>query len=195
MLNKSLFAVLAAPLVMLAACQPAVQTPPLAGAALGGPFELTNEKGVRVKDSAFAGSYRLVYFGYTFCPDVCPVDLQKLMQGLKSLEKSDPAKAAKIQPIFITVDPARDNPAALTQFVQAFHPRLTGLTGSEAELAAVRKAYGVYSALGEKRADGGYTVDHSRSAILYGPKGEPIANIAQDGAPDTIAADIGRWVK
>ena len=130
----------AALLLGLAACtsQPAGE-PPLAGARIGGPFTLTDQNGRQVSDTAFAGKYRMVYFGYTFCPDVCPTALQHLMQGLKAFTADAPAEAAKIQPIFITVDPARDTPAVMKQYVAAFDPRLIGLTGSEAEIAAVAK--------------------------------------------------------
>ena len=112
--------------------------PPLKGATMGGPFTLTDQNGRRVSDRDFAGKYRLVYFGYTFCPDVCPVDLQVIGAGLRRFEASDPARAARVQPIFITVDPARDTPAVLRQYVAAFHPRLIGLTGSAEEIAARR---------------------------------------------------------
>ena len=181
--------------LLLVACQAAPNEAPLAGAKMGGPFTLTSQTGAKVSDTQFAGQYRLIYFGYSFCPDVCPVDLQKLMQGMKLLEKQDPAKARTIQPIFITIDPARDTPAVLKQYVAAFHPRLIGLTGSEAEIAAVAKEYAIYY----RKADGGtpdaYLVDHARQATLYGPKGEPIALIPQDGTPEEIAAELAKWVR
>ena len=196
MLNKSHIGPLLALSLLLAACQKGAQeAPPLAGASLGGPFALTSESGKIVKDSDFAGQYRLVYFGYTFCPDVCPVDVQKLMAGLSALEKSAPKTGAKIQPLFISVDPARDTPAALTQFTDAFHPRLIGMTAPEAELAPVIKAYGAYAKLGEKRPDGSYLVDHTRNALLFGPKGEPLAIIKHDGSAQEIAAELDRWVE
>jgi len=170
------------------------EAPPLAGAKLGGPFTLTDQDGKRVSDAQFAGRYRLMYFGYTFCPDVCPVDVQKLMQGFRLLERDQPAKAAKLQPIFITVDPARDTPAALKQFVRSFHPRLIGLTGSDAEIAAVAREYGISYEKREGATPGTYLMDHVRSTILYGPDGKPIAIVAQDGTPEQIAAELGKWV-
>ncbi|MET0376984.1 MAG: SCO family protein, partial [Rhizorhabdus sp.] len=121
----------------------APETPPLAGSSIGGPFTLTDQDGKKVSDTDFAGKYRLIYFGYSWCPDVCPVDVQNLMKGYRKIEAEDPALAAKIQPIFITIDPARDTPAALRQFVRAFHPRLIGLTGTEAEIAAVAKQFAI----------------------------------------------------
>lgn len=183
-------------LLLLAACgQGKDAPPPLAGAKMGGPFTLTSEDGKPVSDSDFKGKYRLVYFGYTFCPDVCPVDVQKLMMGLKALEKSDAAKAAKIQPLFITVDPERDTPEALKQFTDAFHPRLIGLTGTPDQIAAVAKEYGVYYQKSKGVTPGSYLVDHSRSAVLYGRAGEPLAIIPEQGKPGEIAVELDRWVK
>src|SRR3954462_8905425 len=100
---------LAAP---LASCGSAAQ-PPLAAAAIGGPYSLVDQNGRAVSDRDFAGRYRIVYFGYTHCPDVCPTDLATISQALTLFEKKDPARAAKVQPLFITVDPARDTPAVL----------------------------------------------------------------------------------
>src|SRR3546814_15893830 len=94
-------------------------------------------------DSDFAGKYRLVYFGYSFCPDICPVDLQKLMRGLSQFEKTDAARGAKVAPLFITVDPERATPEALKPFVERYHPRLPGLTGPPEPTARLAQAYGV----------------------------------------------------
>ncbi|HWW65550.1 MAG TPA: SCO family protein [Sphingomonadaceae bacterium] len=194
---RAVFLPLAAAALMLSACQQGPKEGPLAGAAIGGPFSLIDQNGKPVRDTDFAGQYRLIYFGYTFCPDACPTDLQALMQGFRQFEKTDPAKAAKLQPIFITVDPARDTPAALKSFVSAFHPRLIGLTGSEAEIKKVATEYGVYYS---KQAPAGddknaYLVDHSRTATLYGPDGKPIALIPQDGTPDEIASELDEWIR
>jgi protein SCO1 len=195
-MNRSLFTIFTALLVSLSACSGgAPETPPLSGAKMGGAFTLTDQDGHKVSDTQFAGQYRLIYFGYTFCPDVCPLDVQKLMQGYAALEAKDKAAALKIQPIFISVDPARDRPAALKQFVSAFHPRLIGLTGTEAQIEAVAKAYGVYFERTKPDAAGAYLVNHSNNAILYGPKGEPIDIIAQGKSPGEIADQLRRWVK
>ena len=178
---------------MLSGCSPSEQ-PPLAGAKIGGPFTLTDQDGRKVSDSAFAGKYRLIYFGYTFCPDICPTDVQTLMKGYKELEKSNSGLAAKIQPIFITIDPARDTPDKVKQFVRAFHPKLIGLTGSEAEIAAVARHYAIFYKKQEP-AEGseGYLMDHSRQAMLFGPQGEPIALITQDKDAAAVVADLERW--
>lgn len=180
----------------LGACSPpAPDAPPLAGATIGGPFTLVNQDGATVTARDYDGRYRLMYFGYAFCPDVCPVDLQKLMAGYAALEKSDPAVAAKVAPIFVSIDPERDTPPVLKQYVSAFHPKLTGLTGTPQQIAAAAKAYAViYSKDGEPGASN-YLMNHSRIAYLFGPKGEPIALVSHDGTPETIAAELKRWVR
>jgi protein SCO1 len=182
--------------LIVAACgQPATESPPLKGARLGGPFSLTSEDGTRISDSAFAGQYRIVYFGYTFCPDVCPVDVQRLMQGLKRFETQYPERAAKVQPIFISIDPNRDTPEALASFTDAFHPRLIGLSGTEAELEPVKKAYGIFAEKDDPKAKTNYLMSHSNTAILFGPKGEPIAPLSHDEGPEKVAAELDQWVK
>lgn len=194
MMNRLIVPFLAG--LLLISCSPGADAPPpLAGAKMGGSFTLSNQDGAKVSDSVFQGQYRLVYFGYTFCPDVCPVDVAQLMKGYATLEASDKAKADKLQPIFVSVDPARDTPAALKEFVSAFHPRLIGLTGSEAEIADVAKRYGVYFERATPNAEGGYLVSHSNNAVLYGPKGEPIAIIPHDKGPEEVAAELARWIK
>jgi protein SCO1/2 len=178
----------------LAACSsdsPASR-PPLEGARIGGPFALTNQDGRRITDAGFAGKYRVMYFGYTFCPDVCPVDVQKIGAAMKLLDGSDPALAQRIVPIFVTIDPARDTPAVLKQFVSAFHPRLVGLTGSADEIARIAKEYGVYYKRGEGTA-GGYMMDHSRQVYLMAPDGKPLALLPQEQSPQAIADEIKRW--
>ena len=178
-------------------------TPPLAGAKIGGPFTLTDQNGKTVSDTDFAGRYRLIYFGYSYCPDICPVDLQKLMRGLAAFEKSDPARGAKVAPIFITVDPERDTPAALKPFVSRYHPRLLGLTGTSEQIAAVAKAFVVTYNKVPGSAPDRYLMAHSQLAFLMGPDGKPLALLPLDdpstepdeGAPGKVAADLAKWVK
>jgi protein SCO1/2 len=193
-MNKT-FTRLAASLLALAGCQSQTAEPPLAGARLGGPFSLTDQNGHRVTDTQFAGRYRLVYFGYTFCPDACPADMQILMSGLKLFEQRDAAAAAKVQPIFITIDPQRDTPPVLKQWVSAFHPRLIGLVGTPAETAAVAKEYAVIYQKVETPGSTSYLMDHTRTAVLFGPKGEPIALIPQDQTAEVAAAELAKWVQ
>jgi protein SCO1/2 len=155
----------------------------LVGAAIGGDFALAGPDGRTVRWADFAGRYRIVYFGYTYCPDVCPLDLQHIMAGYRLLEKSDPAKAAKIQPIFITVDPQRDTPAVVGRYVAAFHPRLIGLTGTVDQIEAVKKAFVVVAGKeGPPDARQDYLVNHSRTPFLFGPDGKPIALVPFDDA-------------
>ncbi len=186
---------------LLSACNPSsnstansAEEPPLAGAKIGGTFTLTNQDGGKTSDSDMVGQYRIMYFGYSYCPDVCPVDLQKVMQGLAVAEKSEPQLAKKIQPIFVTIDPERDGPEQLKQYVSAFHPRLIGLTGSAEEIADVAKKFLIIYNRREVEGMSEYLMDHSRQAYLFGPQGEPLAMLPYDGTPDEVAAEIQRWV-
>ena len=114
---------------------------------------------------------------------------------MRQLEASDPEVAAKVQPIFISVDPERDTPAVLKEYVSAFHPRLIGLTGTPEEIAAVAKEFGVYYMKEQTEGASDYLVNHSRIAMLFGPKGEPIAIIPHDQGAAAIAEELKRWVK
>ena len=160
---------------------PAAPAGNLAGATLGGAFTLTNQNGQTVREADFGGQYRLIYFGYVFCPDVCPTDLALLGRGLQAFEQQSPALGAKVAPIFITIDPHRDTPAVLQPFVAAFHPRLVGLTGTPAQIAAVTQAYGVYSRRMETGDTENYLMDHSAMVYLYGADGRPIAFLPHQG--------------
>ena len=181
----------------LAGCSPGTDAParpPLEGARIGAPFALTDQDGRPRTDRDFAGKWRVMYFGYTFCPDVCPVDVQKVGAGLKLVEQDDAAKGAKVVPVFVTVDPTRDTPPVLKQFTSAFHPRMVGLTGPPSAIAALAKGYGVYFKLHPPGPGGGYLVDHSRQAYLMDPAGKPIALLPTDKTPRDVADEIERWV-
>ncbi len=181
----------------------AVDYVPIAAPNIGGAFTLVNQDGKTVTDAAFAGRYRLVYFGYSFCPDICPVDVQKLMRGLSQFEKTDAARGAKVVPMFITVDPERDTPAALKSFVGRYHPRLIGLTGTPEQIAAVAKAYVVTYNKVPGSAPDRYLMAHSQLAFLMDPQGKPLALLPLDdpstdpdeGAPDKVAAELAKWVR
>lgn len=178
------------------ACGPATpERAPLDGVKIGGPFSLIDQDGKPRTDRDFAGRYRIVYFGYTFCPDVCPTDVQTIGAGLRAFEKQDAARAAKVVPIFVTVDPKRDTPAVLKAFVSAFHPRMVGLTGTPEAIAAAAKAYGIYAEAEKPNAEGGYLVAHSRFAYLMDPAGKPVALLPQDKTPKDVAAELDRWVR
>jgi protein SCO1 len=183
--------------------QPALKDAPLVGAAIGGPFILTDQDGMRRSDAEFKGQYRIVYFGYTMCPDICTPDMQQLMAGLSQFEKAHPALANKVQPIFVSIDPSRDTPAVLKQFVTAFHPRLIGLTGSEQDIAAVAKSYAVYYQKTEATAPNAYMMSHSQTPFLMDPDGKPLAILpadapntdANEGTAELVAAELANWVR
>ena len=195
MSNKPLLAAALSFAAALPGCGGApAEPPPLAGARVGGPFELVDKTGRTVRWSDFDGKYRVTYFGFTFCPDACPLDVQSLMRGLERFDQQAPGRAAQVQPIFISIDPARDTPEKVGEFTAAFSPRLLGLTGSEAQVAAAAKAFAAYYARG-KETPGGYLMDHSRTAVLSGRKGEPIALLPTDRGPEAVAAELAKWVK
>ena len=195
------FAVLLAPplaLLALAGCGSPAATaePPLAGAAIGGPFTLQDSSGEPVRWSDFDGKYRIVYFGYTYCPDVCPLDMQKLMRGYERFKAAEPALAEEVVPIFISIDPERDTPERVGEFTRAFSDELLGLTGTPEAIAAAAKAFAVYYQKGDVSPGGGYLVDHSAAAYLMGREGQPIALLpleAQDKG-EAIAAELDKWV-
>jgi len=206
-MNKTFTLALSAAL-LLAACggeptQPPLSTAPLAGAAIGGDFTLTDQDGKKRNWQEFNGQYRIVYFGYTNCPDICTPDMQNLMAGLKAFEKSSPKLGTKIQPIFITVDPQRDTQAVLKQFVSAFHPRAIGLTGTDAEIADATKKFAVYSSRVEGSTPESYLMSHSQTPYLMGPDGKPLAIMpadvpnteANEGAPKLVEAELAKWVR
>ncbi|MCA1661504.1 MAG: SCO family protein [Novosphingobium sp.] len=167
--------------------------PPLEGARIGGDFALVDKAGKTVRFGEFAGKYRVVYFGFTYCPDACPNDLQKLMLGFNRFAEAEPAVAARVQPIFVSIDPARDTPQVVGEFAAAFSPRLLGLTGSEAQVAEAAKMFAAYFTKGETRADGGYLMDHSRIAYLMDPQGKPLALLPIDQDAAAVAAELARW--
>jgi protein SCO1 len=194
--------------LLLGACnqtpaQPPLSEAPLAGARIGGPFTLTDQDGKKRSYDEFKGKFRIVYFGYTMCPDICTPDMQQLMAGLTQFEKAHPELAGKVQPIFITVDPARDTPEKLKQFVTAFHPRLIGLTGSEAEIAAAAKSYATTYQKVEGSTPDTYLMSHMQLPYLMGPDGGPLAVLpadrpeseANEGAPEMVAAELATWVR
>ena len=205
-MNKNVTFLIAA--FALAACNPSSeQAPlsqaPLAGAAIGGPFTLTDQDGKQRNYGEFDGKYRIVYFGYTNCPDICTPDVQHLMAGLTQFEKAHPMLAGKVQPLFITVDPKRDTPAILKQFVSAFHPRLIGLTGSDAQIASVAKSVAVHYERVEGSTPESYLMSHSQTPFLMGPDGKPLALLPADtpntepneGDPKLVAAELAQWVR
>lgn len=161
-----------------------------AAAEIGGPFRLTDHTGKRVTDADFRGRFMLLYFGYTFCPDVCPADLQTMGRALDILA----AKGEVITPVFISVDPERDSPAVLKKYVAAFHPRMVGLTGSAAAIKAAAKAYKVYyrAQLGAKPGDTKILMGHTSFIYLVGPDGKAVAAFRGGTRPEVLAKELAR---
>ncbi|WP_419827005.1 SCO family protein [Sphingomonas sp.] len=182
---------------LVAGCHraPDPATAPLAGAAIGGPFSLVDQDGRLVTERAFAGRYRAIYFGYSYCPDVCPTTLQVLMEGFRRFAHAHPADAARLVPIFVSVDPARDTPAVLKRYVAAFGPQLVGLTGSADAIARTAKEYGVYYKAQPAKGASGYLVDHMSQAMLFSPDNKPIALLPTDQGADAVAATFSDWVR
>ena len=155
---------------------------------VGGPFTLVADDGRVVTDHSFPGKYLIVYFGYTACRDVCPTTLNTLAAAMGRLG----AKAARLQPLFITLDPRRDNPAVLHRYVKAFAPTLIGLTGSPAELHRAADEYRVVSVL--RQDDTGYGVDHSSVLFLMAPDGRLVAPVPAGADEMVMARAIGRGI-
>ncbi|MDE2436437.1 MAG: SCO family protein [Sphingomonadales bacterium] len=201
-LTKSRLAALAlaCSVAMLSACsnqQSAdhIQGVDLAGSAIGGPFTLVNKDGKTIKWSDFTGRYRIVYFGYTFCPDACPLDVGVMMRGFNLLAKAHADKAAKVQPIFISVDPARDTPAKVGEFAAAFSPRLLGLTGTQDRVDEAVENFKALALKGKELPGGAYLMDHSRAAYLFDPMGNPVEALPIDQNAEAVAADLAISVK
>ena len=175
--------------------QPPLSQAPLAGAAIGGDFALTGSDGRTVRWSDFAGQWRVVYFGFTYCPDICPTDVQRTAQGLNQFAQQAPELAANIQPIFITIDPERDTPEAVGQFASAFSDDLIGLTGTPEQIADAADKFGVYYRRGATAANGSYLMDHTNITYLFDPDGNPIAMLPTDQGAEAVAAELATWVR
>ena len=186
--------VLALLMAPLASCSGAAEEPPLAGATIGGDFVAVDKAGKTVRFNDFAGKWRIVYFGYSFCPDVCPLDLQHLMQGYHAFAKASPALAKDVQPMFVTIDPERDTPQKVGEYTANFGPELLGLTGTPAQIAAAANMWKVYYARNESKTPGSYLMDHSRAAYLMDRAGKPIALLPSDKDGAAVAAELQKWV-
>ena len=168
----------------LGACSSPSAPPPLEGASMGGPFTLTDQNGRRVSDRDFAGKYRLVYFGYTFCPDVCPIDMQVIGAGLRRFEAEDADRANRVQPIFISVDPARDTPARMRAFLADYHPSFVGLTGTQAQVDSAKANFRVFATRKpDAEAPGGYVVPHTAITYLLDREGRYLAHFGDTVDP------------
>ncbi len=165
--------------------------PPL---SFGGPFALVDHDGRARSDKDFAGRFLLVFFGYTRCPNTCPTGLATMAAALDLLG----AAGDKVQPLFISVDPARDRPAQLKAYVGRFHPRLIGLTGTEQAVAAAARAYRAHRrkvVLADPAGPDDYLVDHSSLTFLIGPAGTWLTLFPHGTDPEFMAAAIRRYLR
>jgi protein SCO1/2 len=156
------------------------------GVALGGPFSLTDHRGRAVTEGSFEGRFLLVYFGFTYCPDVCPTELGTMAAAIDALE----GEGERVTPVLVSVDPERDTPAALAEYVERFHPRMVGLTGTPEQVAAAARAYRVYYAKVQRPEMSQYLMDHSSFIYLVGPDGRVRTMFRPNTAPEAIAAAI-----
>jgi cytochrome oxidase Cu insertion factor (SCO1/SenC/PrrC family) len=159
------------------------------GTAIGGPFTLVDQNGATRRAEDFHGQLMLIYFGYTYCPDVCPTELQTMSDALDQLGE----KGATIQPIFITVDPQRDTPTQLKAYAANFNPRLLALTGSAAQIAEAARAYKVFYQP-VKQADGDYLMDHSSIVYLMDRNGRYLAHFGGNLTAEKMAVAIAKYL-
>jgi cytochrome oxidase Cu insertion factor (SCO1/SenC/PrrC family) len=156
------------------------------GMVLGGPFQLTDHTGRQVTESDFTGRFMLVYFGFTYCPDVCPTELGTIAAAIDALEDA----GERVTPVLITVDPERDTPAALADYVSRFHPRMVGLTGTPEQVAAAARAYRVFYAKVQRPEMSQYLMDHSSFVYLVGPDGRVRSLFRPETSPEAIAQAV-----
>ena len=186
------FAGLAAAAIFLYLKQPGAPVSPaavsIAGADIGGPFTLTDQTGARVTSAGLIDGPTLIYFGYTFCPDVCPVDVAVMASAVDLLA----GQGFEVTPVFITIDPARDTPEALAYYAEAMHPAMVALTGTEAEIRAAADAYRVfYQRVELEDSAAGYLMSHSAFTYFVMPDG--LKALFRNGfPPEEMAGEIAR---
>jgi cytochrome oxidase Cu insertion factor (SCO1/SenC/PrrC family) len=156
-------------------------------ALVGGPFTLTDQHGALVTEGDFAGRYMLIYFGYTYCPDFCPMSLANMTRALDLLP---PERAEQVVPILITIDPERDTVEQLAEYAPLFHPRLVALTGTPEQTKDAARAYRVYSSKAGNGDSDTYLMDHSTFIYLMGPDGKYVRHFSHSATPEEIAAGI-----
>ena len=164
---------------------------PVAAGNFGGAYTLTNHMGESVTDQTYSGQYQLIYFGFTYCPAICPTELSKMTTVLNELG----AEADQIQPLFISVDPERDTVDVMKNYVSLFHPRFIGLTGTVEQIEAIKKAYKVYSAKVDDPQMTEYTVDHSSYIYFMDPEGQLLGLYKITDTAEKGTENIRAWLK
>ena len=162
----------------------------VAGGDIGGPFTLVSETGEVVTDQDVITGPTLIYFGYTFCPDVCPMDTDRNATAVEYLDE----QGVEVTPVFITVDPERDTPEYLAEFTENFHPRMLGLSGSPEQIAAASKAYKTYYKRQASDDPDYYLVDHSSFTYLTFPEHGFVEFFRRDVPPEQLANQIACFV-
>ena len=158
------------------------------GSDIGGPFTLTSHEGERVSSDELIDGPTLLYFGYTWCPDVCPIDTQVMIDAVNRLEE----KGIAVDPVFVTVDPGRDDVEALSHYTDAFHPRMVGLTGTMEEIRRATEAYKAYFSIEKTEPDQeDYLVNHTAFTYFLTPDGLQ-AMFRHNTPPEAMAAEIAR---
>ena len=183
-----------AALCLAAAAPPPPSSPPPLEQLFGGPFALTDHNGRAVTDETFRGRFTLLYFGYTFCPDLCPTNLLTMADALEAL---GPEQAGRVQPLFVTVDPERDGPAALRDYMAHFGPRFLALRGTPARTRAALKAWRIHRRKVPPPAGAdadGYLVDHATLTFLMGPDGGFRTLFPHDTPAEKMAAALRRYL-
>ncbi len=161
-------------------------------ALVGGPFSLVDHTGTRVTEADFAGQSKLMFFGYTYCPDMCPLGLATIAAAYDQLT---PEEQAKVVPIFVTVDPERDTVDAIADYVDLFHPEMVGLTGSLEETDAAAKAYRVYYRKAESEQATDYLVDHSTFTYLMDGDNRYVTHFGHQASPGDLVEGIRRHLQ
>ena len=162
-----------------------------AAVKIGGPFTLKSHRGNRVTDATYRGRFLFVYFGYGYCPDICPTELANMATILDHMG----ATSEKVQALFVTVDPARDTPKFLAEYVAQFHPKMVGLTGTDQQIADIAKKYRVFYRKAEEAGASEYLMDHSNFFYLMGPDGKFLSMFRGGTDPAAIAGTIAKYVK
>lgn len=157
-----------------------------AGSSVGGAFTLTDHNGQTITEKSWPGKHKLVFFGFTHCPDICPATLDKLTTALGTLG----AEGEKIQPLFITTDAGRDTPEVMKAYISGYHPSIVGLTGTEEQLKAAQETYKVYAAKVPGADAGAYTMDHSAFVFLMSPDDRLLDIFKKDDTAEDISAKI-----